>query len=176
MSSNSPRYLNFHAFRVLSKYGNFPSAYYQNTEIFIPPIISIRTISFRVLSANAKFFLKWKIHSAYSQYKLNSFLVFSLYAKFHSPYSFYEFNFFPCIIDKRTTSFNVLSANAKFFWDQSLIPRIIRVRLISFRVLLVKAKFHSTYYQHTLNFIPRIRWQRQKKFKDLEWNFSLHSF
>jgi hypothetical protein len=45
------------------------SAYYQNTEIFlpriiriqkfsIPRIISIRTISFRVLSANAKFFLK----------------------------------------------------------------------------------------------------------------------
>ncbi len=58
-------------FHVLSVYGNFPFAYYQNTEIFIPRIISICKISFRVLSAKAKFFLEWKIHSAYSQYKLN---------------------------------------------------------------------------------------------------------
>ncbi len=56
---------------ILSVYGNFPSAYYQNTEIFIPRIISIRKISFRVLSANDKFFLEWKIHSAYSQYELS---------------------------------------------------------------------------------------------------------
>ncbi len=65
------------------------------------------------------------------------FLVFSLYAKFHSPYSFYEFNFFPRIIGKRTMSLNVLYANAKFFWDQSLIPCIISVRLTSFRILSV---------------------------------------
>jgi hypothetical protein len=57
------------------------SAYYQNTEIFLPRIIRIRKFSNRifpvyvqfphVLSANAKFFLKWKIHSVYSQYELN---------------------------------------------------------------------------------------------------------
>jgi hypothetical protein len=75
-------------------------------EIFIPRIISIRTISFRALSANVKFFLKWKIHSAYSQYKLN-FVPRTLTIR--------EFNFFPRIIGKRTMSFNVLSANAKFF-------------------------------------------------------------
>jgi hypothetical protein len=46
------------------------SAYYQNTDIFISRI-SIRTISFRVLSANTKFFLKWKIRSAYSQNEQN---------------------------------------------------------------------------------------------------------
>jgi hypothetical protein len=54
----------------------FRSLYYQNfvfrvlSEFFVLSIISIRTISFRVLSANAKFFLKWNTHSAYSQYEL----------------------------------------------------------------------------------------------------------
>ncbi len=137
LSSNSPRYSNFRAFRVLSELGNFPAVYYQNTEIFIPRIISICTISFPVLSANAKFFLKWKIHSAYSQYKLNSFLGFSLYAKFLSLYSSYEFNFFLRIISIRTMSFSVFSANAKFFWDKCLILSINSMGLISFRVLSV---------------------------------------
>jgi hypothetical protein len=122
------------------------SAYYQNMEIFLPRIIRIRKFLFRVLSVYVQF------HSAYYLLTLSfswngkyivrilsiskiSFLVFSLYAKFHSPYSLYEFNFFPRIIGKRTMSFNVLSANAKFFWDQSLIPRIISLRLISFRIL-----------------------------------------
>jgi hypothetical protein len=58
------------------------SAYYQKMEIFIPcimirirkfipRIIILGKISFRVLSANAKFFLKWNTLSASSQYELN---------------------------------------------------------------------------------------------------------
>jgi hypothetical protein len=58
-ASNSPRYSNFRAFRVLSEFGNFPSTYYQNTEIFLSRIIRIRKFSFRVLSAYVKF------HSAF---------------------------------------------------------------------------------------------------------------
>jgi hypothetical protein len=124
------------------------SAYYQNTEIFLPCIIRIRKFSFHLLSVYIQF------HSAYYLQTLSfswnpkcilcilsvsiiSFLILSAYGKFHSAYSSYVFNFFPCIISIRTMSFSVLSANTEFFWDQSLIPRIISMRLISFRVLSV---------------------------------------
>ncbi len=71
LSSNSPRHSNFIVFPVLSIYAKFHSAYYPYMINFIPRIISMRTISFRVLSANAKFFLKSNTNSAYSQYALN---------------------------------------------------------------------------------------------------------
>jgi hypothetical protein len=51
------RYSNFHAFGILSEYGNFPSAYYQNMEIFLSHIT--RKFSFHILSVYIKF------HSAY---------------------------------------------------------------------------------------------------------------
>ncbi len=147
---------NSRAFRIFSEYGQFHSMYYQNTEIFVPRIISIWTISFRVLSINAKFFRKWNTHSAYSQYELNSFLVFSLYAKFHSVYSRYELNFI-----------------LRFFWDQALIPHVISMRLISFLVLSVLYKLN--FIPHTIS-IPCIRQLQPKKFKNSESNFCLHSF
>jgi hypothetical protein len=71
LSSNLPKYSNFIAFPVLSIHAKFHSAYYPYTVNFIPRIISMLTISFRVLSANAKFFLRSNTNSAYSNYALN---------------------------------------------------------------------------------------------------------
>jgi hypothetical protein len=156
LASNSPRYSNFRAFRVLSQYRNSHSTHYQNTEIFIPCIISICTISFLVLSANAKFFLKWNIHSAYSQYELNwvpriltiyyiTFCVFLLWVKILSMYYQYMDNFIQRIIRKR----QFFLRSSTYSWNYQYAPNfiwcIISISQISFHVLSAYVKFHSTF-------------------------------
>jgi hypothetical protein len=80
---NSPRYSNFRAFHLLSTYAKFLCLYYPFILNFSTRVISIWTISFIVLSTNAKFFLKSNTNSAFSQYVLN-FISCILFSKFHS--------------------------------------------------------------------------------------------
>jgi hypothetical protein len=139
LTLNSPRYLNFRAFHIFSEYGQFHSTYFQHYEFFILQIISIRTVSFCLLSANATFFLKWNTHSAYSQFELNFVpSTLSVYAKFYSAYSHHMLIFITSIISIQTISFSVLSTDANFFLISSTYSEC--------------AYCHSAYYQYRLNF------------------------
>jgi hypothetical protein len=127
LALNWPRYLNFHAFRTLSTYTKYQSAFYPHMLNFVPHIISLQVISFCV-SANTKFFLKIK----------HKFWGFSLCANFIP----HMIRIILRIISIWKITFLVLSAYRKIF----LIKH-------SFCVLSIYAMFHSVY---VLNFIPNI--------------------
>jgi hypothetical protein len=84
------------SFHVLSEYGNFPSAYYQNMEIFIPRIIRIRTVKFSL-----NIYLIPRIIRIRKFY----FRILSEYGNFHSAYSQYTYRLILRILRMRPNSF-----------------------------------------------------------------------
>ncbi len=126
-------------------------------------IFSICTISFCVLSSNAKFFLKQNTNSAVLRMRKISFFVFSVYAKFTSEYSCYTY------VKFHSPYYQYMP---DFAWNQALIPVCAKFRCAY--VLSVNAQFLSAQYQHMLNFIPHI-WRLRSKNANIQNETFSHS-
>ncbi len=142
--SNSLWYSKFRAFTKFHFiyyyiiFTKFHFIYYLYMLNFIPPIISIQTISFHILSRNTKFLLKSNTNSAYPQYALNFIprTILSVYAKIHSAHSYYMLNFIPSIISIRTISHSLNYQHTYYQYALYFILCIISnfiLRIISIR-------------------------------------------